>query len=387
MGPGSTKTPINVMLPAIQTAASADTSSARQAYIDVKVEGTSIAARVHTVEIEDNDRLIDKATIVLDDPAGDGANVFIEGQKVTVDMGWMEEYATLFEGQIKNPENQTSGGSGHQNKIVAFDLSDLLMRGQPKTRNLTGKLSAILALILGDYSAITADPANIKPDPDKEFTAPPLRQVNRLDWQFIQDQAEQFGARAFVEYNNGKSQFYWVSEKQLLSGDPMGQLHYCPGFSELIEFKYQRVASGASARQGATTVDPKTGDALIAPTPPAAPSETLTGPVTSPTSTPDDQRPVNTAVGLPSDPDPTQQARPADPTRTLGLYGQGTAVGNINIRAKGKVTIKGIADWAEGDWYVRKATHVYTRKATQNGKLDAKGQGPSTYHTKFVVTR
>ena len=53
-------------------------------------------------------------------------------------------------------------------------------------------------------------------------------------------------------------------------------------------------------------------------------------------------------------------------------HGDGLAVGTIKLRAKGKVEIAGVANWAEGDWYVRQVTHII---ADQN------------YLTRFVVTR
>ena len=56
----------------------------------------------------------------------------------------------------------------------------------------------------------------------------------------------------------------------------------------------------------------------------------------------------------------------------LGLHGDGLAVGTVKLRAKGKIGIEGIANWAEGDWYVRQVNHI---AMSQN------------YWTRFVVTR
>ena len=69
----------------------------------------------------------------------------------------------------------------------------------------------------------------------------------------------------------------------------------------------------------------------------------------------------------------------------LGFYGAGVARGTIMLRAKGKVTIKGISPWAEGNWYVHKVNHIYTRIAVTDKAL--KKQDRSTYQTKFSATR
>jgi hypothetical protein len=55
------------------------------------------------------------------------------------------------------------------------------------------------------------------------------------------------------------------------------------------------------------------------------------------------------------------------------------------LRAKGKVTLKGLPPWVEGDWYVFKVNHHYTRLVrTANGAAE---RHRSTYRTKFEVTR
>ena len=64
----------------------------------------------------------------------------------------------------------------------------------------------------------------------------------------------------------------------------------------------------------------------------------------------------------------------------LGLKGRGRAVGTVMLRAKGKVTIEGIAPWAEGDWYVEKAIHTW--RDTSVGERRG-----SSYETRFTATR
>jgi len=78
------------------------------------------------------------------------------------------------------------------------------------------------------------------------------------------------------------------------------------------------------------------------------------------------------AADLPSDPALATAMSQRDPTTIRGLRGRGVAVGNVDLRAKSMVTIKGITSYAEGDWYVRVARHK-----VENG----------SYTTELVVTQ
>jgi hypothetical protein len=93
-------------------------------------------------------------------------------------------------------------------------------------------------------------------------------------------------------------------------------------------------------------------------------------------------------AGLPDSPDRVQQATRQDPTRKLGWLGEGRAVGNISLRAKGLVTIQGIPSWAEGDWYLCQVNHRY-EKVFEEGQIQ-KGKetkARATYTSRIRVTR
>lgn len=365
------------------------------AYLALSVEGINLAAQVTYAEVEDNDRLIDRAVVVLDDPHGAIADLPREGQAVRVDMGWKSEHAVLFEGAITRVVTEAFGVEARRVTLVAFDPSYQLMQGVPVTKDHTGAVSSIVKAIVGKYP-LPIGQIELDPDPTIPATAP-LRQTNKRDWVFIQDLAARFAARAFVEYNDGAAKFYFVAESRLLQGDKMGALTYSGGPGQLVEFRYQRVAASASPLPAATAVDPATGDPVDSPAPaPPAPEEppapdsvhnavldglggglgddyTSAIAVTAKAkATPDRQRPQTFVRGLPSDPVLAAQAAIQDPTRAFGLHGEGLAVGTIHLRAKGKVGIAGVANWAEGDWYVRQAHHIISE---------------SNYWTRFIVTR
>jgi phage protein D len=379
------------------------------------------------VTVEDNDRLIDKATIVLEDPQGTTVDIPSEGQKVRIDMGWAgsDNHTVIFEGLVTSVPARAAGAGTNGVTIIAFDPAWRMMQAnasnpdtethnpKPPRALPAGKLSAILERMIGHYNI---PKGIIRCEPDPEFTEQrPLWQRHETDWEFIQRMAQDYSARAYVEYNGGAAKFYFQPESTLVQGDPMGTLHYCRGFSQLVEFRYQRIASGASAQTAGSVADPGSGVAVSsapvgAPTPdptvtpdpdvsarlsqlnPQLSSEheqALTAAQASP-DRPADQRPAGPSVGNPSDPGLPDRISRRDPTRLLGFLGEGTAVGTIMLRAKGKVTITGIAAWAEGDWYVRKAVHVYTRviERMRDSRTDQiTTRDRSTYQTKFTVTR
>jgi hypothetical protein len=361
-----------------------------QPVLEVTWKGREIRApMVASVEVEDHDRLIDKATIVLRDPQGTVPGL-TAGDPITVTLGWSSEQAVLFAGQVvKTPAAAPASGVATVT-VVAYDLS-YLMHKEAKYADHEGKLSKIVQTIADGYKeALTVDRKHIVCDPDPEFTSDPsLRQHNLTDLQFLQWLAWRYGHRAFVEYNEDKSRFYFMSNQRLLSGEPMGALQWCHGLRQLKEFRYERVAGRAARQRLAAVPDPKTG--LSAPTvgqlpPPVQPLEPAEPDPRAGATPPPVPEPAP-VIGLPSDPRLAEAVTVLDPTQVLGLRGTGTAVGTIKLRAKGKVTIEGIAPWAEGDWYVNTAVHSWRDTTVVLAAAADTSRRTATYETRFTVTR
>lgn len=368
-------------------------------FASVKIEGVDLRSQLQSIDVEDHDRAIDRARIVFDS-ADDVAKIVREQARVQVRMGWSDQGSLVFEGLVAGFKGEAIGAGQSRVTLTAYDLSYILKQDTSKPREFTsGKLSDALRAILADYPTLKV--GQILPDPDPTFSpAHPWRKlVGKSDWDFIQEAALAWKARAFVEVNKEVSQFYFVSEASLLTGDPMGVLHYCPGgVGPLIKFDFKRVGSGAAPLSATTVIDPNTGEPVSQPAPPPAVEAPLdVGPGASTTLSeaaglmakspgqPADARPKDVVRGLPSDPERALSRIRQDPTLVLGFSGDGLCRGTIMLRAKGKVTIKGLPPWVEGDWYVHKVNHIYTRIAVP-GK-DTKMVDRSTYQTKFAVTR
>jgi hypothetical protein len=366
----------------------------------VKFLGVDMTSQIESVDVEDHDRAIDRARVIFDS-SDDVSQIMREQTKVQISLGWSDENAMVFEGVVKGVKIE-AGGVGHARvTVTAYDLSYKMQQNKTKDRSfISGKLSDALKAIAADYTDFTV--GQILPNPDPTFTPQTgwTKLSGQSDWDFIQEAALKWKARAFVEVNNNKSQFYFVSEQSLLSGSPLGMLHYCPGgVGPLISFDFQRIGAGASPQATATVIDPATGQPAVQQqnAPPADEPPLQVDPDADATlaqaaqsfaqapSPPSDSRPKTLAAGQPSDPARAQANIQQDPTRVLGYSGKGLCRGTVMLRAKGKVTIAGMAPWAAGDWYVHRVNHVYTRMVA-NGK-DGKPVDRSTFQTKFSATR
>src|SRR5712692_719181 len=198
----------------------------RQPFLAVTLEDKDkpdVSGALASVEIEDNDRLADKATLVFNDRQGISAETFRNGMKVKIDMGWSGEHAVLFEGIIHATSTSDTAGA-RSNQVVAYDLSTRMHRiAEPEAH--VGTLKDILVKLIGKPE-VNIKAGQIEPDPNPEFTKEkPLKQPNGLtDLQLIQFLALRYNARAFVEYNDGASKFYFVSEQTLWSQKPLAKL-------------------------------------------------------------------------------------------------------------------------------------------------------------------
>lgn len=386
------------------------------AFLRVTVGAATVSSQVWNCDVEDIDRGSDKVVLTLDDPDSSNSDSFREGQLVRVELGWETENALAFEGCVQHvrPIAEARG----RVEVTAYDLSNRLHARPPEqVPPHVGTLQAILGAIVSRHT-IPMGKVVVDPMPSWTEEEPLVRPIGQSDWQFVQQLAERYRARAFVEVNaqpgdsrevrqrGGRSRFYFVSEQALLEQDPMGKLLLCPGMGRLLEFTYRRIASGASPVGNATVSDPATGEPATAsggtpatePPPAVNPDratriagshgeararayEQAVQAAAEAELQPDAVRARRTVPGLGSNPQDALQDVLPDRTRILGFYGQGLAMGTVFLRAKGPVEIDGLATWAKGRWYVKKVNHV-----VQRARLDT-GATQLTYRTRFEATR
>jgi hypothetical protein len=375
------------------------------AFIDfqVSVKGdkwVGVSSAVQSVDVEDHDRLTDKAVIVLDDSTGMLSHASFEGLLTRVTLGWRAENAAVFEGII-NSSRMLALPGGHGCEITALDFSLQLARRPLDTGEWKPgeKLSEVLKRLLSQTDPKIAV-AEIAPAEDTPVdTARLVGRPGLNEWEFILLEAGRQGCLAFVEFDSKESsKFYFKPITVLAAKEPLGVLTYCQGTGNLLEFTYERISSGALPVRETSALDPKTGALVEQKAPPEPPRPPVPPPATvrNRDATAEQKKAIEALTELggkaaatlkrPVEHVSGQAAAAAvkkvepDPTRRLGLVGHGVATGNVKLRAKSKVTVKGIASWAEGDWYVTKVNHVYSR-------VRDKDRVRSSYHTKFTATR
>jgi hypothetical protein len=386
-----------------------------RAYAKVMIEKQAdLKDQVWSINVEDYDRAIDKATLVMDDPGSTNSDVLREGAFISIEMGWESERAAMFEGLITRVEASAAQGN-RRVTLVAYDLSYKLQAIRDPDAKHVGTLDKILADLVKP-SGIEIGKVQVEPMPEL-LDSDNITQGDRTNWQMIQWFAQRYHARAFVEVNatdkdseevrkqGGKSRFYFLSEEALAAQEPMGRLLYCPGHGQLLDFSYKRVGSGASPSTSAMTGDPATGETVeqeappADPEPPPVPDErhaaqagSVIGEarakayvaahdvVASAPVKPHMMRATDLASGQASDPVAVKETIKQDPTRLLGFSGDGVATGTVYMRAKGSVTIDGLATWAAGNWYVTRVNHILERTRVQD-------KDQLTYRIKFRVTR
>jgi phage protein D len=380
-----------------------------------------ISQQVIRVDVQDEDRGTDCATVVLDNPAQANTDAIREGNEVRIEMGWRSEHALLFVGRVHRTQTAAQASGGSRITVTCLDVS-VRMNGRPATPNRqhVGTLRDILTALATEAEIAMGE---VRLDPMPSWSVEdPLPQGTKTTWQMIQDLAEEYGARAFVEVNSqpgdtdaqreagGVPRLYFISMDAMLAQEPLGRLTYCAGFGSLQQFDITRVGGGAAPSAETTVVDPVSGEVRTESGPPPAsdPPASLSPGQTSGLATtasqpaaraaeaavdlanrqpvqPNHVRPRARPAGTPSDPALARRLVRQDPTRVLGLFGQGLAMGTVFLRAKGCVEIDGLASSANGRWYLRRVNHII-EQATQTN-AGGRRLTRQTYRTRIEATR
>lgn len=371
-------------------------------YLKMMWNGQDVAPFARVVEVEDDDRLTDRAQIDFEGFVA-GATM-ADQESITIELGTQGEHGIIFEGLIHHVQDMAGTDGAHRTRVTALDLSAKMnVTATPHTWN-DSTLTDHIKRLVTPY-AIPVKTVEATPNPTLT-PQHPITATTQTDLVFLQELGRRYGCRCFVEYNDGRSQFYFVSEATLMAAPSAGVLQWCGGgVGHLRAMTYRRGAGLAPPTITATATDPSTGQpATTTPDPPPTPDAIsvdatmashadpgyvgAVAAATTSTETHADHVRSATAAGTPSSPDRAIQATRRDTTSPLGFSGEGTATGAIMLRAKSLVTIQGIAPWAAGDWYVRRVVHVW--RDTTAVVPPATSQPPrrtSSYEARFAVTR
>jgi phage protein D len=359
--------------------------------------GKSLTPAVVQLVVEDHDRLVDEARVTLDDGHELAGNAFAKGQTIDIAMGWDKERTRIFTGRIVRVGGAT-GGRGGLTLVVHDPSAAMHAAYRAQTFPEKSKLSAIVRAVLAKH---TITEGEVACDPDPTFEAPNVpRQLDRSDYQFLQELAAVWGCRCFVEVNDEAAKFYFKTVKSLFAAKPMATLSHCRGWGNVLSFRYERVAARAARQLVNTVVDPRSGAATVTQGTPPAPPPTASGTVApdvataepglarnnerataEAAATPPEPLDITAQLGLPSDPAKAASLVVTDPTQVIGYRAAAKVVGHAGLRAKGRVKVEGIAPWAEGDWWVKRATHTWAKAR------DARDRPTASWETELELTR
>ncbi|OYY91547.1 MAG: hypothetical protein B7Y45_03040 [Sphingomonas sp. 28-66-16] len=363
-------------------------------YQRVLLQGIDISANVRFVEVEDHDRLIDRAVVEVDDPAGLAREAPREGNTLVVELGWADTHAALFEGEITRVQTREAGCEVPRVRLTALDFASRIQKRPFEATNHTGTLSAIVRAIVTRTANVGVTVAQVEPAVDPNYTeTAPLRQTQD-DWAFITEQSRRAGCISFVEYNAERSQFYFVPLTGIMAAAPAGQLSNVGTSGRILSINLERSAGTADTRRSAASIDPATGDVRVSAAPPppvetpsvpsaraidtadraGAPIDDAIAVAGEATETPATLRPTGLAVGA------RDGDAPQDPTLALGWRARGRCVGTVMLRAKSRIELTGVASWAETQWYVKRAKHVVVTPRPAEDML-------ASYVTEFELTR
>jgi phage protein D len=374
----------------------------RVPYFEVQVvdAGVDITPWVGSVSVAEDDRQADSVTLTIPDPRLIYADSLFEGSVVEVDLGYAEpsEHALLIRAvltkvELGYPENgiPTLTLKGEDKSIEMG-----LVERKKVWRNTT--VTAIVQRVVSDggYSFASVQ-ANLTPDP--QIRAEPINQDGKTDLAFLQELAQTYHAKCFVELDEQNNEvLYFIPERRILrlrrpdqlvlryrTGPNSNLSSFSPSFDSSYIDRWNEITDLDSDGRPVETGDQPQVDTVIWDL-----DETLTAQA----STEDQDRIRTLYESGAQQKDQLQQqltaVRPAvgavavassemDATadqlesRRLGMSGSGTTVGTIWLRAKSKVTITGVNSRFAGEWYVPSVTH----------KIDASG----TYRTDFKCVR
>lgn len=171
----------------------------------IKVDGKAIPSyyQIQSVCVDQCLNRISSAEVVLCDGSASkqnfaisGADTFIPGKKITIDVGYDMADKPIFSGLISKQSLRVTGDSASVLVVECKDqaLKMTVGRHNAKFTNMTD--NAVIKKIIGNYSALSADVANTR------ITQAELVQYYCSDWDFVLCRAEINGL--FVSNHGGK---------------------------------------------------------------------------------------------------------------------------------------------------------------------------------------
>ncbi|MGH2933883.1 MAG: phage late control D family protein [Gaiellaceae bacterium] len=370
----------------------------RSPYYSVKIEGVDVSSWVASVSVTEDDKQADNIQISIPDPRMIYADAIFEGSTAEVDLGYAEanQHALMIRATLTKVELSYPDGGVPTLTLQGEDKS-IEMGYQEKKLVRRGKtVGAIVRAVAEPYGFEGGVTIGLNPDPT--IGAGLVHQDGKTDLAFLQELAEKYRAKCFVELNeHGNEVLYFIPERRVVKlrrpDDLLLRYRMGPA-SNLITFSPTFETSYVDRQRQIADLDTN-GKKIESGRQP--PSEVVVWKL-------DESR-----LGLASRPDhdrihklydrgaakkKQQQAQLERPrpgvgkvahdqgdvdaqnlgleSRKLGMTASGTVAGTIWLRAKSNVCVSGASSRFNGRWYVTGVSH----------KIDGSG-----YKTDFKCVR
>ncbi len=287
-------------------------------------------------------------------------DLLVEGAKVEVKVGFVDDQKSLMKGEITALEPEFAAGAAPTLRIHGYDLLHRFRRGR-NTRSYTSMKDSDIARKVASSLNLSA---NVD---DTEITHDYVLQNNMTDIDFLLERARRIGYE--VSINDDKLNF----RKRTNNKDKLVSLEFGLTLTSFFPRLNTLSQVGAVVVQG---WDPKTKEAISGDAQPGDENSKMGGGKLGASATSQaffsaTARVVNKPVVTKGEAIEIAKGKFNDMALDF-ITGEGTAIGNTDIRAGEVIELKGLGKRFSGLYYVTSATH---------------NVGPRGYRTTFTVGR
>lgn len=346
-----------------------------QPFYCVELEGEDISDLLIEVQIEESDTRADMASLKFADNELVLLDIFQEGQRIEIDLGYASAHALLFRGMVTSVRPSIPSEGQPQLEVEAMNsLSQLAL--QPRTK--LWRETTVSQIVREIAVENELRPGQIDPADDAEFSdTNPQPQIEETDLAFLYTLAEDYGSRLYVQHQEFGDTLNFVSIETLLAADA---LRTPLVFNDNLEsFSISADSFAASPPVAVISTDPNTGE----PTTPniddvdvaegrwfpdadriAQLSEGLVriSRLVARTAVVREQsgnyrQASARMVGAPSRLASDRSGTFGNPAQVLGQTGQGRTAGSYWLHPRRVVQIEGYGGRWSGEWYLSEVEH------------------------------
>jgi phage protein D len=368
----------------------------RTPFLSVTLEGQDITPWVSGVSVTEDDKQSDSLCVTIPDPRMLYSDALFEGSVAEVDLGYAEanQHAMMIRATITKVEQTYPEGGIPTVTLKGEDKSIALGLVEKRKVWRDQSISAIVNAVASPYGFSRID-VQLTPEPT---ITKPIHQDGKTDLAFLQELADRYHARCFVELDeNNHEVLFFISERHIVrlrrperlvltyrGGPSSNMLNFSPRFDSSYIDRLKQVSDVDKHGQTISTTAHEPEDVVV--------WELDRARLAQASSEDRDRIQQLYQVGAQRKRDLQQQLTHSHPTvglvspdqadlestndslesRRLGMTASGSTYGNIWLRAKSNVEIDGANERFNGVWYVNSVTH----------KLDSGG-----YKTDFRCLR